>query len=89
MSSTRYEKIHFEISLKNFSLDCVANINGERYVPQGCAGVYLATKSQAVFYVAILALIAAALVLLALVLYAALSQRARAGYAVVSRGQLK
>jgi len=72
--------------LRKLFLDCASNTNDGK---QDCAKVYPPTKSYAVFWVAILALIAAALVLLALVLYAALSQRARAGYAVVSRGQLK
>lgn len=75
--------------MRKLFLGCVSNTNDEQYVKKDCAKVYSATKSYAVFCVAILALIAAALVLLALVLYAALSQRARAGYAVVSRGQLK
>jgi len=43
-------------------------------------------KVKTVFHLAILALVAAGLVLLALVLYAVVSQRARAGYAAVSRG---
>lgn len=42
-----------------------------------------------VFYVGIMALIVAGVVLLALVFFAALTQRSRAGYASVSRGQMK
>lgn len=60
--------------------------NQNKYFEKGCASVYFETKATAVFHVAILSLVAAGLTLLALVLYAVVSQRARAGYAVVSRG---
>jgi len=60
--------------------------NAPKYFEKGCASVYFETKAKAVFHLAILTLAAAGLVLLALVLYGIVSQRARAGYAVVSRG---
>jgi len=60
--------------------------NTPQYFENGCATVYLKTKAAAVFHLSILALVAAGLVLLALIIYAVLSQRARAGYAVVARG---
>jgi hypothetical protein len=57
-----------------------------RYFEKGCSQVYLATKSVAIFHLSILALVAAGLVLLALIFYGVVSQRANGGYAVVSRG---
>ena len=73
----------------SFSLpDCgetTLNNESQKY-KQGCASVYFATKAIAVFHLAILALVAAGLTLLALIFYAVVSQRARAGYAEVSHG---
>jgi len=60
--------------------------NAPQYFEKGCANVYYETKAIAVFHLAILTLTAAGLVLLALVIYGVVSQRARAGYAAVSRG---
>jgi len=60
--------------------------NSPRYFEKGCASVYYETKSKAVFHLAILALAAAGVLLIALILYGVVSQRARAGYAAVSRG---
>jgi len=60
--------------------------NEAKYFEKGCASVYFETKAAAVFHLAILTLVAAGLVLLALIFYGVVSQRARAGYAVVSRG---
>jgi len=53
---------------------------------KGCSSVYYDIKSKAIFCLAILALAAAGAVLIALILYGVVSQRARAGYASVSRG---
>jgi hypothetical protein len=58
----------------------------KRYFENGCGSVYFGKKAVAVFHSAILVLVAAGLVLFALVFYGVVSQRARAGYAVVSRG---
>jgi len=60
--------------------------NQQKYFEKGCASVYFETKAKAVFHLAILTLTAAGLVLLGLILFAVVSQRARAGYAVVSHG---
>jgi len=60
--------------------------NSPKYFVKGCASVYFETKSVAVYHLAILTLAAAVAVLIALVLYGVVSQRARAGYASVSRG---
>jgi hypothetical protein len=50
------------------------------------ASLFLGCADTTVFHSAILVLVAAGLVLFALVFYGVVSQRARAGYAVVSRG---
>lgn len=60
--------------------------NKQAYFEKGCASVYFETKATAVFHLAILALAAAGAVLLALIFYAVISQRARGGYAAVTRG---
>jgi len=67
---------------------CAADtLNNEaKYFPKGCASVYFNTKSGVVFNIAIVALATAGAVLLALVFYLVVYQRARAGYAAVSRG---
>jgi len=68
--------------------DCGINPNNpaQRYFENGCSSVYFDTKSKTVFCLAILALAAAGAVLIALILYGILSQRARGDYAAVSRG---
>jgi len=68
--------------------NCAENTvnNSPKYFEKGCASVYFQTKSGVVFHLAILALAAAGAVLLGLILYGVVSQRARAGYAAVSRG---
>lgn len=76
------------ILFENLKLGCSTNPrpNEQDYFSQGCALVYFGTKVTAVFHVAILALVAAGLALIALILYGIVSQRARGGYAAVSRG---
>ncbi|CAF0930017.1 unnamed protein product [Adineta ricciae] len=69
--------------------DCTTNSSKKRYYEKACASIYFEAKGKIVFYVSVFALIAAGVVLLALILYAGLSQRAREGYAAVSRGPLK
>ncbi|UJR37311.1 hypothetical protein I4U23_030019 [Adineta vaga] len=71
------------------SEDCEYKPDNKHYHERSCAIVYSETKTKTVFCVAVLTLIVAGVILLALVLYAGLSQRAREGYAVVSRGPLK
>jgi hypothetical protein len=83
------KEFYFWYSFNNiFFLGCGENplSNSQKYFEKGCASVYFETKAKAVFHLAILALVAAGVVLLALVLYIVVYQRARAGYAVVSRG---
>jgi len=48
--------------------------------------VYYKTKSGTVFVLAIVALASAGAVLIGIILYGVILQRARAGYQVVSRG---
>jgi len=58
----------------------------KKYFEDGCAGIYFQTKSKAVFQLAILTLAAAGATLIGLIAYGLVFQRARAGYAAVSRG---
>lgn len=50
-----------------------------------CVNNYYQQKSDVIYRIAILALAAAGATLIGLLLYGVVSQRARAGYAVVSR----
>jgi len=66
---------------------CARNTNNApQYYEKGCASVYYQTKSGVIYCLAILALAAAVAVLLGLIFYGVAYQRARAGYAAVSRG---
>jgi len=56
------------------------------FFEHGCASVYYKTKSGTVFVLAIVALASAGAVLIGIILYGVILQRARAGYQVVSRG---
>jgi len=62
------------------------NYSGSKTLKPGCASVYYNEKSKDVFCLAILTLAAAGAALIGLILYGVISQRARAGYAAVSRG---
>ncbi|CAF1379830.1 unnamed protein product [Adineta steineri] len=59
--------------------------NNNKYFDRACTAVYYDYKSKEVFYIAIVTLVAAGVILLALILYGGLTQRARSGYAAVSR----
>jgi len=67
----------------------ISGNNPSKYFQKSCGRVYFDFKSKIVFYLAILTLAAAGAVLIALILYAVVSQRARTEYAAVSGGQLK
>jgi len=60
--------------------------NQSQHYKLGCAEVYYQSKSATVFQMAIVALAAGGAVLIGLILYGVILQRARAGYAAVSRG---
>lgn len=74
--------------MKCYVLGCGDNPqnNAPGYFKIGCESVYFETKAKAVFHLAILTLAAAGVVLIALILYAVISQRARSGYAAVNLG---
>jgi hypothetical protein len=84
----RYKQLILLIYLIVFCLGCSSNTanNSPKYFEKGCASVYYQTKSGVVFTLSILTLAAAGAILLALIFYGVVSQRARAGYAAVSRG---
>ncbi|CAF3409360.1 unnamed protein product [Rotaria socialis] len=62
------------------------NTDNKPEMKDACATAYFQTKSKTIFCVAILALASAGAVFLALLIYALIFQRARAGYTAVSRG---
>ncbi|CAM4870682.1 unnamed protein product [Rotaria socialis] len=62
------------------------NTDNKPEMKDACATAYFQTKSKTIFCVAILTLASAGAVFLALLIYALIFQRARAGYTAVSRG---